>query len=70
MMIAANTRIAIRPGTNAVPRAPVVTSVPIWYTRNATVYPVASWRQIPPNSHFPLFISEFIAPSAAKHGGV
>ena len=33
---------AIRPGTNPAPRAPVVMNVPIWYTRNATTYPVAN----------------------------
>ena len=37
MMMAANTRTAIRPGTKAVPREPVVTSVPTWYTAKATV---------------------------------
>lgn len=35
--IAANTATTIRPGTNPVPIAPVVISVPIWYTRKATV---------------------------------
>ena len=69
-MITANASTAISPGTNAVPREPVVTRVPTLYTRKATVYPVASYRQMPPNSHFPLFISEFMAPRAAKQGGV
>ena len=69
-MIAAMHRIAIRPGMNASPRAPVVNNVPNWYTRNATVYPVASCNPIALHSHFALFISEFIAPIAAKQGGV
>ena len=69
-IIKANTITAISPGINAVPKDPVVINVPICYTPKATVYPVASWRQIPPSSHFPLFISEFIAPRAAKQGGV
>ena len=33
---------AIRPGKKPAPRAPVVIRVPIWYTRYATVKPVAN----------------------------
>ena len=33
MIIAAHTRTAIKPGTNAVPREPVVISVPVSYTQ-------------------------------------
>ena len=36
-MINAKAMTAINPGTNAVPRDPVVISVPIWYTAKATV---------------------------------
>lgn len=60
----------IRPGMKPLPREPVVISVPIWYTKNAIVKPVANYRPMPPNSHFLLLISEFIAPIAAKQGGV
>ena len=69
-IIAAKISTAIRPPTQPAPRAPVVINVPIWYTRKPTVNPVANWRQIPANSHLPLCISEFMAPSAAKQGGV
>ena len=34
------------------------------------MYPTKSWSAIPPQSHFALFISAFIAPIAAKQGGV
>ena len=40
--IAAMIATAISPGTNPVPRCPSVISVPIWYTKKATVYPVPS----------------------------
>lgn len=41
-MIATKTATAISPGTNPAPSLPSVIRVPIWYTRNATVYPVAN----------------------------
>ena len=39
-------------------------------TKNEIQYPIENCNPIPANSHFLSFISEFIAPIAAKQGGV
>ena len=57
-------------GIQAEPKLPPVNKVPKKNTKNATTKPTANCNPIPDQNHFLLLISEFIAPIAAKHGGV
>ena len=57
-------------GDEAIAREPVVISVPIWYTKNCDCEACCKLQTNAAEQPFLLLISEFIAPIAAKQGGV
>ena len=57
-------------GIQKEPKFPPTKSVPIKYTKKERVNPTANCNAMPAQNHLLFLISAFIAPIAAKHGGV